>query len=232
MDPNKKRTFNPWAIEKKFTQEIGSKPATIRSNNESDFVIEISNKKESENLPTITSLCSPQFQERVEVGIFACDKINQSHGLIYFNDYNIPEIEDYDSELKKEHNLLDVKKATWIKTKTITSTPLLLTFKEKEPPMIIENLGEQAKTKVYEYYERPRNCKTCLKYGHTVKIYHETIATRAKCSCQGHNKNKCTSTAVRCCYCGDDHQAFSRNRPIFKKETEIVQIQTKEHIPR
>ena len=37
---------------------------------------------------------------------------------------------------------------------------------------------------------------------------------------------------VRCCNCGDDHQAFSRNCPIYIRETEIVQIQTKERIPR
>ena len=35
--------FNPWASEKSFTQEIGNKPATKRSKNESEFVIEISN---------------------------------------------------------------------------------------------------------------------------------------------------------------------------------------------
>ena len=40
MDPEKKRTFNPWAIEKSLTQEIGSKPATIRSTNETEFIIE------------------------------------------------------------------------------------------------------------------------------------------------------------------------------------------------
>ena len=111
MNPERKRTFNPWAVEKSFTQEIGSTPATIRSNNESEFVIEISNEKESKILPTITSLCSPQFQERVEVEIFACDKMNQSQGLIYIHDCNIPDIEDYGSELKKEYNLIDVKKS-------------------------------------------------------------------------------------------------------------------------
>ena len=68
--------------------------------------------------------------------------------LIYIHDYNIPDIEDFGSELKKEFNLLDVKKATWIKTKNINSTPLLLTFKEKEPSRFIEIPGEQAKTKV------------------------------------------------------------------------------------
>ena len=76
------------------------------------------------------------------------------------------------------------------------------------------------------------SCKTCPIYGHTVKTIHETIAACAKCSCQAHNKDKCTSTEVRCWHLGDDHQALSRNCPIFKKETEIVQIQTKEPIPR
>ena len=53
--------------------KIGSKPATIRSNDESEFVIEIY-EKENKNLPTVKSLCSPQFQETVEVEIFSCEK--------------------------------------------------------------------------------------------------------------------------------------------------------------
>ena len=39
MDPENEMKFNPWAIEKSLTLEIGSKPATIRSNNESDFLL-------------------------------------------------------------------------------------------------------------------------------------------------------------------------------------------------
>ena len=110
MDLEKKRAFKPRAIEKSFNQEIGSKPATIRSNNESKFVIEISNQKERIVLLTITSLCSQQHQERVEVEIFACNELNKSQGLIYIHYNKIPDTEDYISELKKEYNLLDVKK--------------------------------------------------------------------------------------------------------------------------
>ena len=68
---------------------------------------------------------------RVEVETFACDKINQSKGLIYIHDCNIPDFDDYGSEVKKGYNLLDVQKVTWIKTKSTTSIPLLLIFKEK-----------------------------------------------------------------------------------------------------
>ena len=50
------------------------------------------------------------LQQRVEVEIIACDKINQSKGLIYIHDYDIPDIDDYASELKKEYSLADVQK--------------------------------------------------------------------------------------------------------------------------
>ena len=71
--------------------------------------------------------------------------------MIYIHDYNILDIEDYGSELKLEFNLLNVQKSNLDKTKSITSTPLLLTFKEKEPPKFLEIPGDQTKTKVYEY---------------------------------------------------------------------------------
>ena len=107
--------------------------------------------------------------------------------MIYIHDYNFPDIDDFGSELKKQYNLLDVQKATLIKIKNTTSTQLLLTFKEKEPPKFKEIPGKQVKTKVHEYYERPTSCRTCVRCGHTVKICHVTVATCARCSNQGHN---------------------------------------------
>ena len=76
---------------------------------------------------------------RVEVENFACDKINQNKGLVYIHDYNIPDIEDYGSELKKEYNLLDVQNATWIKTKKLYlySTPIY--FQRKRTTEIHRN---------------------------------------------------------------------------------------------
>ena len=150
--------------------------------------------------------------------IVACDEIYQSQGLIYIHDYNIPDVEKYNNERKKEYNLLDVKKATWMTTKNISSTPLLLTFKEIEPPRFIKILGEQAKTNVFDYFETPMSCKTCLKYEHTAKICHETTATCSRCSCQGHDRDKCTSNEVKSYHCGEDHQPFSRNCPVIKKK--------------
>ena len=58
MDPEKKIKFNPWAIEKNYIQEIGRKPVTIKSINETEVVFEISNEKESNILPALKSLFS------------------------------------------------------------------------------------------------------------------------------------------------------------------------------
>ena len=71
-----------------------------------------------------------QYNVRFELEITTSNKINHSKHLIYNHEYNIPEIDDYCSDLKKEYNISDVQKATWIKTRIITPTPLL-TFKEK-----------------------------------------------------------------------------------------------------
>ena len=82
MDPEKKRKFNKNLIEKSFPQKIRRKPITIISNNESQFLIEISNEKESRTLPNLKALCDSQYNERVKHVIFACDKINESKSLI------------------------------------------------------------------------------------------------------------------------------------------------------
>ena len=57
-----------WAIERASPKKLEANPLPL---------LEISNEKESKNFPTIKSLCFPQKKnEKVEVVIFACDKIN------------------------------------------------------------------------------------------------------------------------------------------------------------
>ena len=85
---------------KSCTQEILSKLATTKSNNESEYVIKNANENESKILPIEKALCSLHSQERFQVDLL--------------HNYNNPDIDDYDSELKKEYNLSDVQKATWI----------------------------------------------------------------------------------------------------------------------
>ena len=94
----------------------------------------------------------------------------------------------YSEDLKNEFKLIHVQKAFWIQTKNITATPLILTFREKEPPKFLNIIGEQSKTKVFEYFERPMMCQDCLDYGHTTKRCQKSTPICAKCNTKGHSK--------------------------------------------
>ena len=117
-------------IQKCFTRELGAKPRTIRSKSETEFIIEVNNENESKAILTITKI------NNVDVEITECSNINQSMGLVYIYDYNVPDSDfaKYSEDLKNEFKLIHVQKAFWIQTKNITATPLILTFREKEPP--------------------------------------------------------------------------------------------------
>ena len=74
MDSEQKRKFNPWMIQKCFTQELGAKPRTIRSKSETEFILKVNNENESKAILTITKI------NNVDVEITECSNINQSMG--------------------------------------------------------------------------------------------------------------------------------------------------------
>ena len=65
-----------------------------------------------------------------------------------------------------EHRLQDLIKATWVKTRNIIRTQLLLTFNKVEVATYLQIPGEHLLAKVYEYKERPMICNKCLEIGH------------------------------------------------------------------
>jgi len=213
-------------IQKCFTQELGAKPRTIRSKSETDFIIEVNNENESKAILTITKI------NNVDVEITECSNINQSMGLVYIYDYNVPDSDfvKYSEDLKNEFKLVHVQKAFWIETKNITATPLILTYREKEPPKFLNIIVEQSKTKVFDYFERPMMCQDCLDYGHTAKRCQKSTPICAKCNTKGHSKKKCRKNETICQHYEDDHQSFSRKCPRYKLEIEVIKIQTRERV--
>merc|ERR1719259_523039 len=226
MNPEQKKKFSPWMIEKCFTQVLWTKPRSIRSKSDSEFIIEINTEGQSRNILSIEKL------NNVDVRITECTNINQSKGLVYIYDYNVPDsdFKEYSTDLKKAFNLVHVQKAFWIKTKNNTATPLILTFREKEPPKFLNILGEQTKTKVYEYFDRPMMCQDCLEYGHTAKRCRESTFTCAQCNDTGHSIRSCEISDAICHHCEDSHRTFSKNCPRYKEEIEIIKIQTRERV--
>ena len=95
MDSDKKRKFNPWTIEKSFTQETRSKHAFKRSKTNLILSLKSQTTKQSKNPPTLRSFSFPQYNEMVEVEILAYNKNNQGKGLLYIHGYNIPDNDDF-----------------------------------------------------------------------------------------------------------------------------------------
>jgi len=70
MNPEQKKEFSPWMIQKFFTQELGNKPRTIKSKSKSEFFTEVNNETESKTISSIKKL------NNVNVRITECTKIN------------------------------------------------------------------------------------------------------------------------------------------------------------
>ena len=79
--------------------------------------------------------------------------------MIYIQQYSTADFTEKSEQLKKEFNLLDVQKATKIKSKNLIFNLFLFTLKWKVPFIYLSIHGEQTKTKVCKYYEGPMNCK-------------------------------------------------------------------------
>ena len=74
-------------------------------------------KQNSSNYNIIKFSAEPRKSQKWNIRL----RQNQpKQSVIYINDYNIPDTDDCYIELKKEHNLSDVQKATWIKNKNTT----------------------------------------------------------------------------------------------------------------
>ena len=205
-------------IQKCFTQELGAQPRTIRSKSETEFIIEVNNENESKAILTITKI------NNVDVEITECSNINQSMGLVYIYDYNVPDsdFEKYSEDLKNEFKLFHYQNAFWIKTKNITAMPPILTFREKETPKFLNIIGEQSKTKVFEYFERLMMCQVYLDYGHTAKRCKNSIPIFGKCNTRGHSIKNCRKNEIIYHHCEDNHQSFSRKCQRYKLEIEVI----------
>jgi len=105
-----------------------------------------------------------------------------------------------------------------------------LTFREKEPTKFLNTLGEQAKTRVYEYFDRPMMCENCIEYGYTAKRCHESTPICAQRYASGHSLRTCRRSDIACHHCEDDHRSFTKNCPRNKPETEIIKIRTRERV--
>ena len=82
---------------------------------EKRHIIRTKNHAQVEALIAVTTI------DAVKVNCSLHEKLNSSRSLIYLQDYDVPRIEEFASEIKEAlPNITDVVKANWIRQKIVT----------------------------------------------------------------------------------------------------------------
>ena len=163
MSEEDKKKFSPYLLERSLTSYLGSKPKCIRARGKNTYTIEIETKEESSKMALLREINGCEVRTTASTD-------QQRRALIYVKEYNMIDFAGYKRGLMEQFGFGDVMEATWIKVKDDRTKPLLIHLSGSEMPSYIDLPGEQEKTRVYEYRERPKVCQKCLEYGHRTKF--------------------------------------------------------------
>lgn len=216
--------FSPWCLEKCLSQHLQRKPIIrSKSGKKQQYIVEIENKTESEKMKKLTDI------NGCPVEVTECHNSNLSKGLIYIHDYDMSDFGGFARGLRDKCDVVEAIEAKWIKTRNQATKPLLVSFSKTEIPNFLNIPGEQARTPVNEYKEKPLMCKRCLCFGHSFK-YCESEFVCGKCAETGHQRSDCQSPAIVCHHCEENHYTGSNKCQIAKCEQEVLHIQRKERV--
>jgi len=216
----------PYELKEKLNNSIGVTPKTISTMNNYAFLIECTNKLQAEKLLNVKEICGIACQT------FKHKTFNHSKGLVYINEYDLSEPEDFLADLKENnYNIEEATVANFIKTKN-DSKALLITFKQPNPPSYLDIPGEASECKVTPFIPKPMICKKCQKYNHTEKYCKENIPRCRRCAEEGHVTEQFTSEHIICCHCSGPHLPTSRECEVYRKEARILEVQDREKVGR
>ncbi|GFX09720.1 hypothetical protein TNCV_653191 [Trichonephila clavipes] len=139
-------------------------------------------------------------------------------------------IDDIKSELENyNYAIFDIQRFTkktdsgFKPIKTVKFTQIGCSIPERIP------IGfEMFKTTLY--YENPRNCTNCWKFGHIQKFCRSSIKCRI-CSLN-HSENDCKEIKIKCSSCGEGHEANDKDCKKYQEEIEILKIKVQQQISR
>jgi len=224
MDANLKRKLTPWVIDKCITHALTGK-VKITTGAKDYLIIEVETAQQSIEIMKIKDI------NKIPVVMSEYQEFNTSQGIVYIYGYDLSNFEAFKKGIKEDLTVADAELAFWVKPRVSFAKAVKITFKQKTPPEFIEIPGEQTLSRVYEVLPRPMRCVKCQDYGHTKKNCKNDNEICGKCNIEGHSLNKCLTLNRAVCHnCTGDHIAGDRKCPVYKKEMEILIIQTKEKV--
>ena len=152
--------------------------------------------------------------------------LNSSKGVIRTRDLGDLDEEEIASELR-DQGVLSVRRITIKKDGNIINTnTYILTFSKPSPPERLR-IGYLS-VHVDLFIPNPLRCFNCQKYGHG-RDSCKNLPACFRCGQQGHDSTDCQK-AAKCANCQGDHEAASKDCPVWKKEKQIQKVKTENHL--
>ena len=211
-------TMSPFAIQKGVTGIAGDGVAIKRSQN-GILTLTCGKKSQSDNLLKCVSLGG-----LAPVTVSPHRSLNTCKGVI-----RNWELANCDPEEVKRNipNIVDIHRIVSKRDgKEIKTNTLILTFNLPKIPSSLKIC--YLNVPVTEYVPNPMRCYKCQTFGHmSNKCKKSEIC--ARCSETGHYDKTCNK-AFKCINCKENHAAYSKKCPIYKKEYDIQNIRVKKNV--
>ena len=211
-------TMSPFAIQKGVTGIAGDGVAIKRSQN-GIITLTCGKKSQSDNLLKCVSLGGI-----APVTVSPHRSLNTCKGVI-----RNWELANCDPEEVKRNipNIVDIYRIVSKRDgKEIKTNTLILTFNLPKIPSSLKIC--YLNVPVTEYVPNPMRCYKCQTYGHTSNKCKKSEIC-ARCSETGHYDKTCNK-AFKCINCKENHAAYSKKCPIYKKEYDIQNIRVKKNV--
>ena len=135
-----KKSVNPFEVIDSIKSLTNETPKKLTSLNRTSFLVEVRNEHQAEAIQNLKKV--HQFQRVVA----PYDRFNCAKEIIFVNEYEDEDVEEFGKGLKESCNICEVQEATFIKKKNPNSKPYLVTFKQETVPHSICIPGERNDT--------------------------------------------------------------------------------------
>lgn len=219
-----KRKVNIFDLMEDIQIHSGKEPKRIFSSSLDTYTFEVHDKMQADSMKDFKS------SKGINCTIKEHPRFNNVVGIIYVNDFDIDNLEEFKAGLQKAYGVTDLEKASFIKPKNEETQAFLVTFGQQYLPYSIYIPGERHDSRVYPLLNRPMMCKICQEYAHTAKRCKAEQVICRKCAVPGHSMKDCPSENFKCHHCGGAHRAGDRMCPKEMDEKLLVDIQQREKV--
>ena len=222
---NSMESVSPFLVSRWVTGMVGPSLG-IKPLRSGDLLVECFNHKQSIKLQSLKTLKITESQS-IDINCVSHPSLNTSKGVIRTSSLSDLTEKQIENELS-DRNVSSVRRLL-LKSKDGKQTPTNTYFLTFDSPILPEfiDLG-YIRTYIKPYIPNPLRCYKCQRFGHG-KAHCNSTSNCANCGLPGHVSDACSSSS-NCFNCHGEHNAFSKQCPVWIREKEITAIKFRDNI--